>query len=55
MNDVDKDSERVEEEVVGVIEFENNEKFVLLDGKDNNSIDFLTEKFIVIRKVSVSD
>lgn len=55
LNDVDKDSERAEEEVAGVIESENNEKPVLLDGKDNNSIDSSTEKSIATRKVSASD
>ena len=39
----------------GVIESENYEKPVLLDGKDNNSIDSSTEKSIATRKVSASD
>ena len=49
-----EDSERADEEVAGVLESENNEKPVLLDGKDNN-IDSSTEKTIVTRKVSASD
>lgn len=51
LNDVDKNSERAEEEVAGVTESENNEKPVLLDGKDNNSIN----SSIATRKVSASD
>ena len=54
VNYVDKEDEKVEEEVAGVIESENNEEPVSLDGKDNKSIDSLTEKSTASRKVSAS-
>ena len=54
LNDVDRDNERAEEEVAGVIESENIEKPVLLDRQDNNCIDSSTEKSVATRKVSAS-
>ena len=55
LNAVDKDNERAEDAVAGVTESENNEKPVLLDRKDNNSIDSSTEKSVATRKFSASD